>query len=441
MGEVHPTSTGMWFGRTPGCRAVCDGAIYNWRSLDPEALDVDQALQNLYERQGPAFVNDLDGSFALAIADECGIFVARDTLGISPLYCGDYDGAICFASEVKSLVGWARDIREFPPGHFYHPRTGTKRYGEFTMRQPADMHVADAASELRCRLVNAVAKCVCFNGEVGCWLSGGIDSSALAALASLQMSRVKTFSVGAVGAPDLEHARTVANAIDSEHHEITMNEEQMLQVLPEVIYHLESFDALLVRSSVTNYLVGRLASEHVNAVLSGEGADELFAGYSYLKTLDRASLAAELVDLTNRLHNTALQRVDRCSSAHGLFAHTPFLDSNVREFAATVPLDLKLYRDGEVGEKWILRRALDAILPESVVNRPKAKFWEGAGVAESIKEYASRAISDSEFASERLLPDGSLLNSKEEFFYYRIFRDQFGLLDDLSFVGRTKCAS
>ena len=187
--------------------------------------------------------------------------------------------------------------------------------------------------------------------------------------------------------------------------------------------------------------MGRLASEHVNAVLSGEGADELFAGYSYLKTLDRASLAAELVDLTNRLHNTALQRVDRCSSAHGLFAHTPFLDSNVREFAATVPLDLKLYRDGEVGEKWILRRALDAILPESVVNRPKAKFWEGAGVAESIKEYASRAISDSEFASERLLPDGSLLNSKEEFFYYRIFRDQFGLLDDLSFVGRTKCAS
>ena len=439
LGEVHPGPMGMWLGRTPGCRAICDGAIYNWRKLDEEALDVDQALQNLYERKGTAFVSDLDGPFALAITGEDGLFMARDTLGACPLYYGISDGAVCFASEVKAMLGWAEEISEFPPGHYYHPRSGIIQYSEFAVKQPAKMHPFEAASELRRRLADAVAKCVELSGEVGCWLSGGIDSSALAGLASLQ-AKIKTFSVGAQGAPDLVHARAVADAVDSEHHELTVTADEMLRVLPEVIYHLESFDALLIRSSVTNYLVGKLASEHVGAVLSGEGGDEMFAGYSYLKTLDQSELADELIDITNRLHNTALQRVDRCSSAHGLLAHTPFLDSGVRDYAAAIPVDYKLYRDGDMVEKWVLRRAVDTILPDSVVNRPKAKFWEGAGVVDLVKQHADAVVSDSDFASERVLPDGSVLNSKEEMFYYRVFTGHFGELENLSFVGRTKGA-
>ncbi len=440
LGESHGAPMGMWLGRSLSCKAVCDGAIYNWRHLDEEALDVDQALQSLFERQGSTFVKDLDGPFALAIACSDGLFIARDTLGVCPLYYGISDGSVCFASEVKALLGWATEIREFPPGHYYHPREGITRYDEFSVRPHGKINPEDGAAELRSRLSEAVAKCIHLSGEVGSWLSGGIDSSATATLVNAHSGKVDTFAVGVPGSPDLEYARAVAQHIHSRHHELTVTADDMLRALPEVIYHLESFDALLVRSSITNYLAGRIASDHVAAVLSGEGGDELFAGYEYLKQIDPSKLPDELVDITNRLHNTALQRVDRCSSAHGLLAHTPFLARRVRDYAAVIPVDCKLNRNGDAVEKWILRRAMDGMLPPSVVDRPKAKFWEGAGVVDLVKQHADGVISDQDFARERRLPDGGMLNSKEELFYYRLFREHFGDLDNLSFVGRTKGA-
>lgn len=438
LGESHIIPMGMWLGRSPNCRAVCDGAIYNWRILDDEALDVDQALQNLYECHGPEFVSDLDGPFSLAIAGDDGLFLARDTLGISPLYYGISDGAICFASEVKALLNCTKEIREFPPGHYYHPREGIIPYAKFTARPPIDISPEDAATEIRNRLCSAIAKCISLSGEIGSFLSGGIDSSAIAAIASSQAGKIHTIAVGVKGSPDLKFARIVAQTIDSKHHELTMNKEDMLQLLPDVIYHLESFDALLVRSSVTNYLAGKVASEYVPAVLSGEGGDELFAGYDYLKRIDAPELPDELVDITNRLHNTALQRVDRCSSAHGLLAYTPFLDREVRDLAAAIPTNYKLRRECKAVEKWVLRRALDGMLPQSIVNRPKAKFWEGAGVVDLMKQHADETISDEDFMRERVMCNGSIICSKEELFYYRLFKEHFGDLADLSFVGRTK---
>jgi asparagine synthase (glutamine-hydrolysing) len=211
----------------------------------------------------------------------------------------------------------------------------------------------------------------------------------------------------------------------------------MLAVLPEVIYHLESFDTLWVRSSIMNYLVAKLASGYVPAVFSGEGGDELFAGYAYLKTLPTEKLADELLDITSRLHNTALQRVDRCSAAHGTVAHVVFLDPDVVSFALEIPVGYKLH---EGVEKWILRRALEGLLPEPVLNRPKAKFWEGAGVMEILAEYAEKHISTKDFKLERKISDRTILNSKEELMYYRIFREHFGKFEDLSWMGRTKGA-
>ena len=168
----------------------------------------------------------------------------------------------------------------------------------------------------------------------------------------------------------------------------------MLAVLPEVIYHLESFDALLVRSSITNYLVAQAASDYVPAVFSGEGGDELFAGYEYLKSLEPEVLPDELIDITGRLHNTALQRVDRCAAAHGTLAHVAFLDPDVAAYALQIPIEYKL-RDGI--EKWILRRAMDGALPERVLNRTKAKFWAGAGVGDLLARYADAEITELTF--------------------------------------------
>jgi asparagine synthase (glutamine-hydrolysing) len=212
----------------------------------------------------------------------------------------------------------------------------------------------------------------------------------------------------------------------------------LVEALPDVIYHLESFDPLLVRSSLTNYLVAKRASEYVPSAFSGEGADELFGGYAYLRMLPPDQLPSELLDITHRLHNTALQRVDRSASAHGLAAHVAFLDLDVVDYAMRIPPHLKLYRNGTIIEKWILRRALTDMLPESVLWRRKAKFWQGAGVGELLAQRADESIADEDFKRERVLANGWMLGAKEELWYYRIFRELFGELDSLSWMGRTK---
>jgi asparagine synthase (glutamine-hydrolysing) len=255
------------------------------------------------------------------------------------------------------------------------------------------------------------------------------------ALARPHVNTLHTFAGGVAGAPDLIAARQVAEALNTTHHEVVVTLEDMLAALPQVIYHLESFDAPLVRSSVMNYLVAQRAAEHVGSIFSGEGADELFAGYAYLQEMRQDRLAPELLDITRQLHNTALQRVDRSAAAHGLVAHIPFLDLDVVQYAMRIPAELKLWRDEHAVEKWILRRSLEGTLPEAILWRQKAKFWHGSGLEDMLSDHAENVISDGEMGQAP--PEGHVLRSKEEMMYYRIFRQQFGDLDDLSWVGRT----
>jgi len=312
-------------------------------------------------------------------------------------------------------------------------------YQEISKVEPTDIPEEEAILELRKRLSDSVNKRLATGVEAGAWLSGGLDSSTMAALARQELSELHTFAVGIEGAPDLEYARYAAAALDCEHHEHEVTLSEILGALPSVIYHLESFDALLVRSSVMNYLVGKVASDYVPSVFSGEGGDELFGGYEYLRYLETSCLADELVDITNCLHNTALQRVDRCSAAHGLTVHTGFLDCDLVEYALSIPEGCKIRRNGEVVQKWILRKAMYGLMPQAILDREKSKFWEGSGIGDLLEGYAVDYVADKEFEAERLLPDRSMLSSKEELLYYRLFKDHFGELDDLSFVGRTKC--
>jgi asparagine synthase (glutamine-hydrolysing) len=341
---------------------------------------------------------------------------------------------LCFASEVKALLTATPDVHEVPPGHQVDGR-GPRRYaGRIGTGALPDETVEKVAAGLRRRLNQAVAR-VAAGEVVGAWLSGGLDSSSLAALARPHARRLHTFAAGMAGAPDLEFARAVADHIGSDHDEVVVGPKDLLLVLPAVIYHLESFDALLVRSSLMSYLVSRAAANCVGQVLSGEAGDELFAGYHYLKSLDPLRLPDELVDITERLHNTALQRVDRCASAFGVVAHVPFADPDVVSYAFRIPAKLKL-RDGV--EKWILRQAMTGLLPGPVLNRTKAKIWQGAGVGESLAAETEIQISDRELELERTLPNGWLLSSKEELLYYRIFRERFGDASSLDWMGRTK---
>ncbi len=372
------------------------------------------------------------GHFAAAQGDEFAL--KRDAIGVTPLYYGwTRDWLLCFASEVKGLLELTRRPHELPPGHSFDGQhlVAYKRLA----RQPILQDIPEnIAAELRRRLEKVMQK-YADRGTVGAWLSGGLDSSALAALARPHFHSFHTFTAGLSGAPDVTCAQMVAEHIQSEHHVRQVTIDEMLAALPEVIYHLESFDAWLVRSSILNYLVAQMASDYVPAVFSGEGGDELFAGYEYLKTLAPADLPDELIDITGRLHNTALQRVDRCASAHGTIAHVAFLDPDILDISLRIPVEYKL-RDHV--EKWILRQAVADMLPAPIVQRPKAKFWEGAGLEEILAQHAEQIISDADFAGERGLPNGWQLNTKEELLYYRIFREHFGEFEDLNWMGRTK---
>jgi len=363
--------------------------------------------------------------------------ICRDELGVAPLYTAfNQDGIFIFASEVKALLPFSNDIIEMPPGHTLSA-DGLKQNFFLGKRDKMNTDPLIIAMELRSVLTSAIKKRITAD-TIGCWLSGGMDSSTIAALARPNVDNLHTFAGGLKGAPDLRYAKEVANYIGSTHHEAIINLESMLTILPDVIYQLESFDALRVRSSIINLSVAYAASEYVSEVFTGEGGDELFAGYKYLKSMPLSKLNDELIDITGRLHNNALQMVDRSASAFGITAHVIFADPEVFEFALKIPIELKL-KDGV--EKWILRKAMNGLLPESVLTRTKSKFWEGAGVGSLISEYASSKVSDADFSSERNLRNGWILNSKEELLYYRIFKDHFGDQDQLSWMGRSKAAT
>lgn len=393
----------------------------------------DAGLGLVERATGEDIVND--SHYASARVARGSFVLTRDPLGVSPLYYGYQDGQVlCFSSEVKGLLGLVDQVHELPPGSTLKDGTIQKEYS-LRLEQPLEDHDQHIAAELRRRLENSIEKRAKRGVPFGSWLSGGLDSSIMAAIARPYIDEMHTFAAGFPGAPDLEYARIVARHIGATHHEVIPTFKEIVAVIPEVIYHLESFDALLIRSSLMNYLVARMASDFVPAVFSGEGGDELFAGYDYLKKLSLDQIPEELIDITGRLHNTALQRVDRCSAAHGTVAYVGFLDQEVVDYALRIPAQYKIF-DGL--EKWILRRAVLDLLPERVALRVKAKFWEGAGVEDLIAAYAEGKVTDRDFREQRRLPDGEELNTKEELYYYRIFREHFGSLNNLDWMGRTK---
>lgn len=378
--------------------------------------------------------------FALAAVSDDGLFLARDMLGVKPLYYGKLDGSLAFASEVKALLTVTDDVHEFPPGTWYTPESGFQSFGKVKSGTLPYNGAERIASELRLKLEQAIIRRAAAD-EMGTWLSGGVDSSAIAALARPHVRVLHSFVSGVEGAPDVDYGGRMAEFLGTEHHVLIVTLDDLLAALPEVIYHLESFDALLVRSSITNYLTSKMVSDYVGAVYSGEGGDELFAGYDYIKDLPAERIPEECEDIVMRLHNTALQRVDRSAQAHGVIPFVPFTDREVVEFALSIPPEYKVYRgNGAPVEKWILRKAVEDTVPESVLWRPKAKFWQGAGVQELLSDHAESTVSDADFQRERILQNGWKLNSKEELMYYRIFKEHFGELAQLDWMGRTKGA-
>jgi len=426
-------------------RIVFNGEIYNYPNLRKE-LGEDrfstqsdtEVILHLYLEDPIGHVERLDGMFAYAIVEGNQVTLTRDPLGIKPLYVGRRDdGSFVFASEIEAALKACDNVQEFPPGHLYSSITGMARYYDLNPGPPYVADVETAKRGISERLDEAVSKRLIADVPVGVFLSGGLDSSLTAAFARRHKHPLDSFSVGTAESPDREYAWQVAEFLGTRHHEYIYTVKEAIEALPEVIRYLESFDCALVRSAIPNFFLARLARGYVKVALSGEGSDELFAGYDYLKGLSPDALEEELIYITRSLHNTNLQRCDRMSMAHGLEVRVPFLDVKLVDWAFRIPVSLKLSAPNGT-EKWILRKVAEDILPESIVWRKKSKFAIGAGLGEALAQFAEKEISDAQFSREKEIGDGVFLRSKEELMYYRIFREQYPADKLLPLIGRSR---
>jgi asparagine synthase (glutamine-hydrolysing) len=415
---------------------VANGEIYNFRTLRDTlggrhtfttTSDTEVAL-HLYEDIGGAgLVDALDGMYAVALTDGARCFAARDAIGIKPLYYAERGGELLFSSELEPLVDMAGEVREFPSGTYYDSTSGFNQFYTVPDVRPRDMSESEATSRIRQTLGKSVIKRLMSDVPLGAFLSGGLDSSLIVALARRALGRpIHTFSVGLAGSRDLQAARRVASHVGTIHHEYELTVQEVMTKLPEIIHSLESYDRDLVRSAIPCYFTSRLASEHVKVILTGEGADELFAGYTYYKDIDDLDdvLHRELRRSVSSLHNVNLQRVDRLTMAHSIEGRVPFLDLEMIELGQEIPASLKLKGTPPV-EKWILRKAFEDLLPGDIVWRKKEQFDEGSGTVDLLAD-ALRDTMDEETATAyaAMHPEAGL-RCAEECYYHQVFRDVF----------------
>lgn len=431
---VDPAGGQQPFVGVDGSVAVSNGEIYNHEVVRREIEGAElrsgsdaAVLLPLFRADGAALAERLDGMFAFVIADPEGRLVAgRDRIGIKPLYRATREGASAYASELKALTdgGWDR-IDTVPPGHVW---VGDRlepyyRLPEPTLGAPFDETAVEHwCDELRSVVEHAVVKRLMSDVPLGAFLSGGLDSSIITALAARHVPGLQTFALGFPGSADLDAARLVADHLGTTHHEICVTEDEARAVLPDALYHLESWDRDLVRSALPTFLVARFAARNVKVVLTGEGADELFAGYRYHAGYlgDPDTLQRELHRSVSAMHDQNLQRVDRMTMAHSLEARVPFLDPEVIDVAMRIPAELKLRRDpgGGLVEKWILRRAFADLLPPEIVWRTKSQFDEGSGAADRLPALAAAEL-EGRVPDE---PDADLRDLEEAWYFTQLRR-------------------
>jgi asparagine synthase (glutamine-hydrolysing) len=426
-----------------GTLRICyDGQMGNFEQI-AESLKVpagsfreEQLLLSLYQRDGKDMFQYLDDAiFAFVISNGNELFAARDLLGIKTLFYGRKDQTLYLATELKSLVSVTDDIHEFPPGHYMDSEGNFARFAELPKSPPEALHtdLEQMAKDIREIIMRSLRSRVDFSVPTAGLLSGGMDSSVINYLASGlygekfgDEARLKTFAVGVGESEDIQSARVMADHIQSDHHELFVDLDQVLVVLPEVIYYLESFDPSLVRSSVSNYLISKYAREHgIDLLLSGEGGDEIFCGYIYLKGFPPEELFRHQMECLGFLHNNASLRLDRMNHCNSIRVVAPLISGELFSYTLAIPSEYKQKQEGDVKvEKWIFRKAYESLLPGAITQRVKQEFSQGSGSAALLQNYFENVIGDDELAEAQA--KYPLVRSKEELYYFRIFTEHFG---------------
>lgn len=432
-----------------------NGEIYNHQELKKEIADYEflthsdcEVILALYQQKGIHFIEELNGIFAFALYDkenDC-YLIARDHIGIIPLYMGwDKDGNFYVASELKSLEGVCNKIQEFLPGHYLYSKEGQelqKWYKrEWTDYENVKENVSDS-SELRKALEDAVHRQLMSDVPYGVLLSGGLDSSIISAITKKFAAKriesddtqqawypqLHSFAVGLSGAPDLAAARKAAEHIGSVHHEINFTIQEGLDAVRDVIYHLETYDVTTIRASTPMYLLARvIKSMGIKMVLSGEGADELFGGYLYFhKAPNPQAFHEETVRKLNKLHLYDCLRANKSLAAWGIEGRVPFLDKEFMDIAMRLNPADKMAGNGKI-EKWILRKTFEDYLPESIAWRQKEQFSDGVGYGwiDTLKNVAAEEVSDEQLANAKFRFPIHPPMSKEEYRYRAIFSELF----------------
>lgn len=444
---------------------VCNGEIYNYKELAERHGFILRAgssdcevLPQLFKKLSPIeFCRTLDGVFALVIvnSESNTVFVARDPYGVRPLFYTRASGGIIFASEIKALPSGSTP-HPFPPGCYalFNGNTGEKIVEERYHAIPhtkiphfgATVRRSEAKYALNVALTEAVKKRLMSDRPVGALLSGGLDSSLVAALAARELKksgkRLSTFSIGLPGSTDLEYAQKVATHINSEHHHIVCSPEDFLAAIPEVIRAIESYDITTVRASVGNYLVGKYIKEHtdIKVVFNGDGSDEIGGGYLYFYNAPcDESFELESERLLNEIHMYDVLRSDRCMAAHGLEARTPFLDKAVVATWLSIGTDLRRPRKastdgrGAQMEKQILREAFESegLLPFEVIWRRKEAFSDGVSSTTDswylqCANYAKKAGLNLDYIYSITREWHNPPTTEEAFWYRRMFEEYYG---------------
>ena len=432
-----------------------NGEIYNHREIRKQyagryefqtGSDCEVILA-LYRDKGIDFLEDLNGIYAFALYDEekDDFLIARDPIGVIPLYIGrDKDGKVYCASELKALEGFCDEYEPFLPGHYYIGSEGKMKrwYKRDWMDYDAVKDNGGNATDIRAALDEAVKRQLMSDVPYGVLLSGGLDSSVISALAKQYASkRIETdsrqdawwpqlhsFAVGLKGAPDLAKAREVAEHIGTVHHEINYTIQEGLDAVRDVIYFIETYDVTTVRASTPMYLLARvIKSMGIKMVLSGEGADEVFGGYLYFhKAPNAKAFHEETVRKLSKLHLYDCLRANKSLAAWGVEGRVPFLDKEFLDVAMRLNPELKMC-PGKTIEKKIVREAFADLLPESVAWRQKEQFSDGVGYSwiDTLKQITAEAVSDEQIAhaAERF-PINPPMN-KEEYYYRSIFEEYF----------------
>lgn len=419
--------------RTP-CTAVVhppyivfDGELFNERSTNE--TDV-RLFKQYYQKYGLECFTYLEGSYSCAIVDGDEVILARDQVGARPLFYWKMDGVLYFSTEMKGLIDHCRyDISELPPGYLYSTKGGLKQFALYVpdVPEPGD-DIKAAAGILRELLIEAVKKRMA--GVKAVSLSGGLDSSIIAAIAKQYNPGLHLFTatIDSAPGPDLENAKVMADFLGLEHHIHRITDDEIVDIIPEAIWYLESFDEDCVSGIISNYYVSRMLKQYSDLALVGEGADELFGGYRMVlknpkvtSDEERERLAQKLVDIA---YNTALRRLDRAWMSNAVVYQVPFLDAKVVAFSQKIPMTWKIYGEKQI-EKFILREAFRDMLPERIANREKLRFAMGVGTDDVMDAIVSKIISPEQIKERSHSYYGLPFASFKELYYYDEFLDLF----------------